>query len=77
MKATDPQKSYLARLANECFVKGLDVGYDMRAALRTMRRDEASAEINRLKQLLSDYVLTEARVFAKNEIITERPSPKR
>lgn len=52
MRATDPQKSYLRRMAEECFVKGLSVGYDMRAALRSMRKDEASEEITRLRRLL-------------------------
>lgn len=52
MKATEPQKSYLNRLANECFVKGIVIGYDMRAFLRTIRKDEASAEITRIKSLL-------------------------
>lgn len=50
--ATDAQRKYLQILANECFVKGVSVGYEMRLALPRMPKHEASNEISRLKGLL-------------------------
>jgi hypothetical protein len=50
--ATDRQKSFLMMLANKCFSKRIDVGYDMKQALVRMTKKEASVEIERLKTLL-------------------------